>query len=296
MKTAWLNFRDEDDADEVKEGYSDGDYEVLGQAVKCTGPTFSEGRNGGVWTVRLAELPLDATEEDIVEEIPSDLEPHHVEMGKPTYTESPHAASEKVKKILLAIGPLDSWEGGTGGVGKRFKATARFQHEEDARRAVASLDNTLLPFSMSAKLTAQLVHTARLKVYDRIYEAARLEIEAERKAWKSKHVVFVVYPEVRSNRVLRLEGENSKSVADASRKLEDMLSGEIALRDRKPIWTASFGVGGGIQEKVKRLEAHFGVMIVRNKRRSRLHLYGAPGKRHAVIKILGELVTEEDSA
>ena len=43
-----------------------------------------------------------------MESIPSDIEPHHVEIGKPTYTESPHAASERVKGMLLAIGPLNS--------------------------------------------------------------------------------------------------------------------------------------------------------------------------------------------
>ena len=106
----------------------------------------------------------------------------------------------------------------------------------------------------------------------------------------------MVYPEVRGNRVLKLEGETNKSVADAIRRLEDLLDGEIALRGRKPIWTASFGVGEGIQGEVKKLETRLGVMIVRNKRRSRLHIYGAPGKRREAIERLEELVAKEASA
>lgn len=294
-RTAWLNFSSEDDADEVQEGFTDGGYEVQDKTVKATGPTYSETEYNASWTVRLAELPHDVTVEDILEVIPSELTPRSVGIGAPTYTESPQAASEKVKKMLQAIGPLDSWECGTFGERKRIKASARFQNEEDARRAATSLDRTLLPFSKSARLTEQLVQTARLKVSDRVCTAAREEIEAERPAWKSKHVVFVAYPPVRGNRVLKLEGENNKNVADANGRLEGQLAGEIALHDGKPIWATSFGVGGGTHGKLGKLEARFDVMIVRNKRRSRLHLYGAPDKRREAVKKLISLAAEEAS-
>ena len=47
-RTVWLNFRGENDADKVKSGYICGDYKVLGQTVKCTGPTQSGGDSDGL--------------------------------------------------------------------------------------------------------------------------------------------------------------------------------------------------------------------------------------------------------
>ena len=180
-RTAWLNFGSKDISQKVKDRYSSGVYKVLDQKVKCTGPTRGAGRfNALAWTVMLADLDAAATESNIVQEIPLGMRPRHVEMGKPSYRDGPDLAMTKVEPMLMAIGQLDAWATGTRDEGKRIKATARFQDKDDARRAVTSLNGVSLPFSKSARLTAQLVFTARLKISDRIYNAVREDIEAEK--------------------------------------------------------------------------------------------------------------------
>lgn len=296
-KTAWLNFGSENLARRIKDRYSSGIYKILDQKVKCTGPIGGAGRfNACAWTVMLVDLDGATTESDIEKRIPLGMRPRHVEMGKPSYDEAPDLAMAKVESMLTGVGPLEAWDTGAGHEGKRIKATARFQDEDDARRAAKSLDGVTLPFSKTARLTAQLVFTARLKVSDRIYCAVRQEIEAEKQAWRLQHVLFIPYPAARGYRVLKLEGENNKSVADAKGKLEGILAGEVALHDGEPVWTESFGLGGASQVKLKEMETRLGVIIVRNKRRSRFHLYGPPEKRREVVRQLVDLAGEEASS
>lgn len=296
-KTAWLNFGSEEIARKIKDRYGSGIYKVRDQKVKSTSLTRGAGRsNPHAWTVMLADVDAAATESNILQGIPLGMRPRHVEIGKPSYDEDPEAARAKIMSMLTHIGPLEAWETAASDGGKRMKATARFQDGNDAMRAADLLDGMTLPFSKSAKLTAKLVFTARLKVSDRIYGAVHSEIEAERQAWRSHHVLFIPYPEARGYRVLKLEGENNKSVADAKGTLEGILAGEVALHDGKPVWTESFGVGTRSQGKIKEMETSLGVIIVRNKRQSRLHLYGSPGKRREAVRQLAGLAEEEASS
>lgn len=200
-----------------------------------------------------------------------------------------------VKSKLMQVGLLEWWEDTTKSGGKRAKAKARFQDEEDARKAMTLLNGTPLPFNKNGKLTMQLVNSAKLKVLERIYTAARAKIETERQVWKSQHLLFIPYEPFQGYRVLKLEGEDSKDVAQAKNALEKILAGETVMREDKVLWSPSFGINGEASRRLKDMEQSLGVVIARNKRQSRLHLYGPPEKCKEAQELLADLAKEDSS-
>ena len=293
FRTVWLNFGNQDIAGKVKDRFNAGAYKVVGQQVKASGP------NGGgsyynrlAWSVMLTDVPPKATGADITRDIPAAIRPRHVELGKASYEMDMDTANAMIKSKLEQIGSLEWWEDATESGGRRAKARARFLEEEDARKAVESLHETLLPFNRNGKLSVQLVHSAKVKVWERIYEAVQLQIGTERHIWEAQHLVFIPYEPVRGYRLLRLEGGNSTDVARAKNTLEKILAGEVAMHENKNLWISSFGVNGDALRRLKTIEQSLGILIVRNKRQSRLDLYGPPEKCKEAQTLLADLAKE----
>lgn len=296
FRTVWLNFGNQDIARKVNDRFNTGAYKVLGQQVKSSGPSKCGGyRNPGAWTVMLTDIPATATEADIVRGISPPFFPRHVELGQASYKADLDTANALVKSKLMQVGSLEWWEDGAESGGKRAKAKARFRDEEDARNAVTLLNGTPLPFNKNGKLTMQLVYSTKLKVSERVYKAVQDQIQTERQVWKSQHLLFIPYEPVRGYRVLKVEGEASKDVARAKNSLEKILAGETVMCGDNPLWTPSFGINGDAYRRLKDMEQKLGVVIVRDKRQSRLHLYGPPEKCGEAWKLLADLAKEDSS-
>lgn len=295
-RMVWLNFGNQSIAQKINNAFNVGAYKVLGQQVNSSGPSRSTGhRNPLAWTVTLTDIPAPATERDVVRDIPPQIQPRHVELGQASYDVNLDATNTMVKSILMQVGPLEWWEPATDSGGKRAKAKARFQDEEDAMKAVTLHNGTPLPFNEKGRLTVQLVYSAKFTVPERIYEVVKAKIEAESQIWKSQHLVFIPYEPCRGNRVLKLEGEASKKVAQAKNALEQILAGETAMREDKALWIPSLGMNGGAYRRLKDIEQSLGVVIIRNKRLSRLHLYGPSEKCREASRLLADLAREDSS-
>lgn len=296
-KTAWLNFSDGDIAASIGRKFEDGIYKVLGQTVKCDGPSRGKSYNNRLpWTLRLSNIPELATKEDITDRSCTFRLPGHVEMGPPTYTINIRTANMIIESLLLEVGRLEWWEGCKESMGKRFKAKARFTNDEDARRAVKLLDNLPLPFHKSGKLTVQLVHSARLRVPARVYDAVTEGIADHKREWDSRHLSFVAYPPVQRFRVLKIEGQVSKDLADAMTTLEKIFAGEVAMSDGEALWEASFATNGHAYQQMKQIERDHGIVIVRDKRRCELRLLGPRTRCWEAQRALVELAKDDLSS
>jgi hypothetical protein len=209
-KTAWLNFGNGDIAAKVGSKFSAGIYNVLNQRVQCEGPTHGAGnRSPLAWTIRLSNVPILAKEEHVTKDIPTVLVPRHVELSAASYDVDLPMANTLIESLLLQAGPLERWEGSPEVTGKRFKAKARFLNDADARQAAQSFHDKPLPFNNNGKLTVQLVHSARLKIPTRVYDAVEQEIADHKQAWALQHLLYMAYPPAQGLRVLKIEGEIS---------------------------------------------------------------------------------------
>lgn len=205
-------------------------------------------------------------------------------------------ANTLIESLLLQAGPLERWEGASDRPGKRFKAKARFVDEADARQAVNSLNNTPLPFNKNGRLTAQLVHSARLKVSALVFDAVEHDIAAHEQAWRGQHLLYTAYPPVHGFRVLRIEGGVSGDVAAAAATLHKILGGELLAVGGKAIWTDSFAGNGPAYRKIKEVERRLGIVIVRDKRKRQLRVLGAPSRHDEARRALTELVKQDSSS
>jgi hypothetical protein len=282
-RIAWLNFGSRDVAEQVKREFNTGTYKVSGNKVVAVGPTGGGNpRNPLSWTVSLANLPGSIQPRDIEKDIPSHLRPRHVETGKPSYEADPEVAAALIRSMLTKIGPLDWWEMSATATGKRYKAQARFLNEQDASEAAKSLNNKKLPFSDTAKLSVQHMTSAKFKLSTRIHEALRQQIGSEKVVWETQHIFFVAYPPQQGHRVLKLEGENSQMVAAAKNSLEKLIAGEVVRKDGRDIWHPSLQRNGDEFQWVKKLQRDRGVVILRDKRKSQLRLFG-PRESHRPV-------------
>ncbi|KAI0114192.1 hypothetical protein F4776DRAFT_638520 [Hypoxylon sp. NC0597] len=294
-KTVWLNFGNSEIAERACKKFRDGTYRILNQSVQCGNPTRGGGRrNPLAWTVCLTEVPASATESDISRSIRQQGDkPRNIELGNPTYKGDSEICAAQIKSLFTSIGSLEWWEFTPDTTGKRMKASARFFNEDDAMKAAQTLNQSALPFNPNAKLTVQLVHTVKFKVSETIYEAIQSQIKAHLRDWKASHLHFTAYENTNPPkwyRVLKVEGEGAKEVVEAKNTIMNILSGVVAMDGSSVLWHPALRGNGLLSGRVKQLERELGVVIIRNKTKSQLRLYG-PRKRceeaqTAIVRLL----------
>lgn len=149
-----MNFGNDEIAKKVRDNFNSGVYRILDQKVTSSAPSgspswgfFRRYNNILAWTLTLTDVPAVASEADVTKHIPIAIRPLHVELGKKAYEVAISGANATIKSELAKVGLLELWEDATGLGGKRAKAKARFANEDDARRAVDTLNGTPLPLT-----------------------------------------------------------------------------------------------------------------------------------------------------
>ncbi|KAI3336244.1 hypothetical protein F4824DRAFT_462666 [Ustulina deusta] len=299
-KTTWLNFGDEKIAKRVSEKFSKGEYKILNQMVRPSDPTRGDGKyNTKAWTVCLTDVPSDATKNDVSRAVQSQGDmPRGVELGKATYTADSETCATAIQSLFTAIGPLEWWEFTPDTTGKRMKANARFSKEEDAKKAAKTLHNCPLPFQKTAKLTVQLVYCARFKVSSLIYDAVERQIKDNISRWKMQHLHFTAYEQSQPPkwyRTVKIEGEESKTVAEAKKVISGILAGTIAKDGMSNLWQPSLRGNGETFGKLAQLQRQTGVVILPNKAKAELRLFGPPKRCEEVQARISEILKDQRS-
>lgn len=299
-KTAWLNFGSGEIAKRVFNKFGSAFYKILDKKVHCNPPIKGAGfRNPYSWTVMLTDLSTGTTENDIRSAIHSPHDrPLNIEIGEPTYNVDGELASATVISLLSQVGPIEWHQANTELEGKRAKAVARFYEEMDAREAATSLDNFPLSFGKNMKLSTQLVNTAKFKVATIIFSAVQSLIRTASQDWSKNHLNFKVYPcagPASQYRVLKIEGSVAKDVATAKESMDKILDGVIALRRGEPLWNHSLSYNGDAFQKLKRIEKDHGVVVIRNKRKGELRLYGPPEKCSSAESAIADMISADSS-
>ncbi|KAI1302521.1 hypothetical protein F5Y03DRAFT_361785 [Xylaria venustula] len=299
-KTVWLNFGLENIARRASEKFGRGDYKILNQTVRPGNPTGGTGHyNARAWTVCLADVPSDATKSDVSNAFRSqgDL-PRNIELGKPNYATNSDTCAAEIQSLFTAIGPLEWWEFTPDTTGKRMKASARFAKEGDAKDAADALNNAPLPFHKTAKLTVQLVYCTRFKVSSPIYDAVERQIKDNISRWKTKHLHFTAYEQSQPPkwyRTVKIEGEDGKNVAEAKKVISSILAGTVAKNGSSSLWQPSLRSKGETSDKLAQLQRQTGVVILPNKAKAEIRLFGPPKQCIDVQARLCEILKDEAS-
>ncbi|KAH6662652.1 hypothetical protein F5X68DRAFT_178154 [Plectosphaerella plurivora] len=276
-RSASLKFGSELIANQVHGLFANGAYKVNGKRVRVVEPQIQGSPSNhvpGTWTLVMQDLPPETQIKDIERAIPPHHKPTSVRATKASYDTDPEVAVAIVKSMLTKIGPLEWWEASASSTRKRFKAQSRFLDEKDASEAAKSLNQKQLPFSDTTKLTVQHITLAKFKVSTRIHDALRQQFDVEKTAWASQNIYFVAYPPQQGYRVLKLEGDNSQLIADAKKSLEKIIAGEVLRKNGKDLWHSSLERNGEEFQWLRKLQQARNVVILRDKRRSQLRLFG----------------------
>ncbi len=274
VRVAWLNFATETNAAGIFRQFAEGAGRVCGHRVRAERPLRNDGVNAQTWRVKLTQVPAQAGRTDVASELNPSHRPLHIEVSAPTYDTSPTEAFEELELMLTGIGPLD-WSGALPEtVGRRFKYIGRYLDEEHAAAAVKRLNNRPLPFYGFGKLTVQALYSTRIKIAQYIYEAASRDIDALVRYSAAQYVNFTVHPPLRGFRHIQIEGQAKDMVTSAKDALSRVLDGELVTEEGNPVWSASFATNGWAYQQVKKLGRDLHILVLRDKRKCQLRLFG----------------------
>ncbi|KAL7947683.1 hypothetical protein V8C42DRAFT_315238 [Trichoderma barbatum] len=305
VRNAWLNFGSGDIARRVSDMFSKGAYRILTQKVTAGEATearpavhsWSPSKNRVGWTVMLTDVPAAAEKSNILEAIThKQNKPRHIEVGLPSYSIEADQATAVVRSLLTNIGPLEYFEVTLETNARRVKATARFLDEADSQKAVVELDKKELPFHHRARLTVQMVYSAKFKTGTNIYDAVCPRILPQQKIWKSNNIGFRAYNStdpLRRFRILKIEGESADDIAMAKADLESILAGVVAKEGGINLWDSSLKANGKLYHAIKNLEKECSVVVLRDKSKSELRLFGAQDCCEEAQCRLAELIRVE---
>jgi hypothetical protein len=304
VRTVWLNFGTQQVANRVREKLFGGRYKICGSTFEPPPPRSASpvGRrmfnlrgtshNSQAWTVVVNNVPAEVTKSTVEAAILDFYDrPRHIELGPPSYTQSEAEVIEAVKSLAADVGPVQNASASSDSSSKRLKLKVTFQDENEASRAVKDLHDRKLPFS-GGKLTAHVVHTARFKVASHIVNAIRGKIEGMGKGFATSNVRLIVFENdgKLSYNTIKLTGADAQDVALAKNELRDLLEGRVAKHQGNVIWTPSLTGNGDCFRALKQIQASTGALIVREKRRTQLRLFGTDAQctaaEHALMLLM----------
>ncbi|KAK4140960.1 uncharacterized protein C8A04DRAFT_39491 [Dichotomopilus funicola] len=297
VRNVWLNYSEDRIAQRVYDKFNNGTYTINGATVKANPPESSKNQwNALVWTVMLTGVDGAVNRHTISKALPKSDTPKHIELAAPTYHMTTEQAIAAVESMLRQIGPVEWHRASSNSKGKRIKLQARFFDEAHAREAASVLDNKPLPFSESARLTVRLATTTKVKVSARIYVAISEALASQGSKWELEHVKFVAYPPSNGYRMLKLEGEDSKAVGEAKKTLEQLIGGQVVKGEGSDLWHASLRKNGPESQRLKEIEGRYGVVLVRDLRKSQLRVFGPEIKCQEATRSLENLIADISSS
>jgi len=178
--TVYLRYRDQRKAEDVRNKFNNGFYELGGLRVQGTvqsPPLHSRGRyhvRSELWNVIVPNVPAQVTREQMKRVLEASDTPFEFDMSSPSYPYGVQRVAEAVRNKLSHTGHLDSFVYNPDAPGKRHKAVAVFRDENDALKACATLNETSLLGTV--KLYLELNTTAKIKVLTTIYDTLKSEV------------------------------------------------------------------------------------------------------------------------
>lgn len=128
---------------------------------------------------------------------------------------------------------------------------------------------------ISVTMSAGSLTSAKFKISLEIYDAVRDRFDSEKSEWEKGQVQFTAYPPSQGYRVLKVEGENRKTVEQAKETLGRIVGGQIASQDGNDIWHPRLGKRFMWEEERSLIEQDCGVVILPDRRKCQVRVFGS---------------------
>ncbi|EDO01618.1 hypothetical protein SS1G_04093 [Sclerotinia sclerotiorum 1980 UF-70] len=141
----------------------------------------------------------------------------------------------------------------------------------DEKHTPEKLDFSVASYGASDEMTT------RFEVMTKIYLAVQLQIEADENLLIEQYIKIRAYPSTDVSQKftsLKIEGEPGESFLKAKDKLEEILTGAVAMADGRTVWNDYF-MQPKCLNKLKLVEDECGVVIYRDTRKQ-LRICGSP--------------------
>ncbi|MCJ1453322.1 hypothetical protein MMC28_003669 [Mycoblastus sanguinarius] len=301
-RIAWLHYERVGRALAAERFISGREVQIWRRKIRatCQVPEPGSGRlKGGVISVQLGNLDVATSKEAIERRMPNHLKPLNVVMGRESYSTTAKEAEDAVKGLLSEVGSLEAWEVNRTISATQVKATARFQAAEDARRAVSKVAGTKLPQLANSKIFLSALISVKFNILKEMYNGIQGEIEnLKAQIWDASHVHVKAYPTIEPTQkliVVRLYGENAKSVAKAKSSFEKILAGSSAMNGDAVIWDDFFTTPSGLSYLREVSHTYHG-FIYRDSRKQKLSLHGSVQSKERMQSALIEKMRSANEA
>ncbi|KAK4924043.1 hypothetical protein LTR49_008783 [Elasticomyces elasticus] len=294
-RLVWLNFGGQHIAQRVCNKFNSGKYTIGDRRIPAVVPKQSGGtsRNPVAWTVLLQDVPASAGKDEIDASIWSTAEkPRDIQLAPSAANSDVDLIPTRVESLLTQFGPVD-FTLDSRDHGKRVKAIALFVDENDARQAVKALHNQQQGFLGKGKLFLQHMSSSKFKISAKVYDCVKNDLEAHAIEWQKAHLAFRTYQDLGPERrfvTIKVEGEQVKEVADASKLIGDIVAGQLIGTDGVPFWSPALATNGSAFQKLKHIQQELDVFIERNKAKRQLRYFGAPASYPRVQELLAKEV------
>lgn len=293
-RIAWLHYEDSTTANRAVQILNA--REIDGRKLECKLQEPDRDRHGSIISVQVCNLDVYTTSATLRRLLRGSCEAISIVIGKPSHDLSLQQAEDTVRKLLEDEAILVSWEVNEGFDPVRTKAIARFSTNEEACLASRKLNGMKVAALGNSKIFATLVVSVKFSMLTSMCIAMQAELdEFQRHTWETHKVRFKTYlPQPESQQaitVLRLYGEDSRSLAKAKSSLEAILAGSVAFHNGKPIWDPFYTTLDGLAFLKSIVHVHGGFVYL-DLRMSRLRIYGTPGQKNAIHLRLAEQIAE----
>ncbi|KAF4994808.1 hypothetical protein FGRMN_5542 [Fusarium graminum] len=292
-RTCYLYFSSKKTAAKSFFKFKNGAYKINGMKVTAQSLIAQEsGQQNGRWKFELVGLSANIAEDDIVAAIPPIDQPLRIVVGDLSYDIDMQTDSILIKSMLYEIGELERWDVYDNPAARRIKAQAIFIEGSHAHVAASSLNEKELPFNNTGKLFVQLITSVKFKVSVRVYEAVKKTIDAQKPGWNRQFIRYSALPERGTNRILKLEGEDSQQVGQAKKTLEHIIAGTIMTIDGKNIWRSHLKISKDAYRKLQKIERDLKVVIIHDVRASNFRAFGPEDQFTQAAEALHKLLED----
>ncbi|KAF1847150.1 uncharacterized protein K460DRAFT_363256 [Cucurbitaria berberidis CBS 394.84] len=264
------------------------------RAIRGRRPTVELAQNPR-W-INVGNLDVRTSVDDLEQHFNRFPTPLEIGIGQRSHGMSSGVIQQRVKSSLEKCGHVLEWSVTHQPTGAKVKAYAKFSTEYEAVQAVKQLDSSSIDSRSNDRLHVQHVISVKLPVSLRVLGAVQSQLNALAESARSTHYVSVkaydnplkLYTQV------RVTGSDKITVARVKIQVEELLAGNIATDGTQPLTNSYFFHASSTAFLDHVMEFH-GVLIVRDRRKMALRVYGEATHVRAAQDALREKAAEVKS-
>ncbi|KAF2126360.1 hypothetical protein P153DRAFT_297969 [Dothidotthia symphoricarpi CBS 119687] len=222
--------------------------------------------------------------------------PSEIRLGQKSHSKSSKDLRHHVGASLEKCGHVLEWSVTVQPGGSKVKAYAKFSSPDEAVQAVKQLNGSAVEPESNDKLHVQQTVSVKLPVSQRVLKVITTQLYALADTARSaQYVAIKAYDNpLKAYTQIRVSGSDKASVAHVKIQVEKLLAGTIATSGGQPLTHAYFFQGSFTPFLDQVMTLH-GVVIVRDRRKMLLRLYGEEVNIHAAQEALLAKIEETNS-